>query len=136
MFNFNSLLSFNTFGIDSVLDPSVANLSSNRVQGKKDPITRTNLVDKILRIHNIVLGVLGYIPGVSMVSGCVRMITGSGMIIYGAVLNKLNEKYRFTQENIIGTGTAQIARGFFEVIPYGRIVNITLDVVASYCKGL
>ncbi|WP_154017919.1 hypothetical protein [Candidatus Protochlamydia phocaeensis] len=89
-----------------------------------------------LRINNAVLNVLGYIPGVSVVSGCVRMAIGAGII--GVTLAIGDRKASSGDiigrwyDEAIGTGIAQIVRGALEaIVPFGWVANATLDVIAT-----
>lgn len=98
-----------------------------------------NIVVTLFRVHNFSLNILGYIPGVSFVSGCVRMGTG---LLMCAVTLKIGDR-NATEGAIIGhwydealrTGVTQIARGALEAfVPFGRIVNGVFDVVGTICN--
>ncbi|CUI17766.1 hypothetical protein PNK_2165 [Candidatus Protochlamydia naegleriophila] len=100
------------------------------------PRALRNVVITALRIHNGILNVLGYMPAISTVSGCVRMATGLGIIAATLTVGQRN----VTEGAIIGhwysealmTGIAQVARGALEaVVPFGWIANAALDVVAT-----
>jgi hypothetical protein len=101
------------------------------------PRWQRDIVVTALRVNNAILNVLGYIPGVSLGSGCVRMIIGAGIIgvtlaigdrktLPGAII--IGRWY----DEAIGTGIAQIARGALEaLVPFGGVVNAALDVIAT-----
>jgi hypothetical protein len=89
-----------------------------------------------LKIHNLTLNVLGYIPAISLFSGCVRILIG---IILCAVTLKRGDPHA-KKGAIIGhwyreallTGITQIARGVFEAfVPFGFVVNASLDVIGT-----
>jgi hypothetical protein len=95
-----------------------------------------NILVTGLKMHNLTLNVLGYIPGVSLFSGCARILSG---IIICAVTLAVGDPTA-SKGVIIGhwfkeallTGITQIARGVLEAfVPYGWIVNATLDVTAT-----
>lgn len=95
-----------------------------------------NAVVTALRVNNAVLNVLGYIPGVSLVSGCVRMAVGVGIIAVTLAIGDRNTSSgaivgRWYDEAIL-TGIAQIARGALEAfVPFGWVANAALDVIAT-----
>lgn len=100
------------------------------------PRALRNVVITALRIHNGILNVLGYIPTISPISGCVRMTTGLGIIAATLAMGKRHA----TEGAIIGhwydeallTGIAQVARGALEaVVPFGWILNAISDVAAT-----
>lgn len=105
------------------------------------PRTGRNYVVTGFRINNAVLNILGYIPGVSFFSGTARMTLGVGIIAFTLIFGQRNiDDSHMTTGAIIGrwydeailTGIAQIARGALEAfIPYGRLINAILDVVAT-----
>ena len=102
----------NTYGLRSI-NTDTFNLKwhTNYVY----PQQARNAVVTFLRVHNLTLNVLGYIPGVSVVSGCVRMATGSVMCATTLAVGERGA----TQGAIIGhwydecllTGITQIGRG-------------------------
>jgi hypothetical protein len=88
-----------------------------------------------LRVHNLCLNILGYIPGVSFISGCVRI--GIGAITCTVTL-LVGDRQASKPGPIIGhwydeamlTGITQIARGSLEaLVPCGWIANASLDCV-------
>jgi len=89
-----------------------------------------------LRVNNAVLNVLGYIPGVSLGSGCVRMAVGVGIIGVTLAIGDRNARSgaiigRWYDEAIL-TGIAQIARGALEAfVPFGWVLNAAFDVIAT-----
>lgn len=113
--------------------------------------TRDVLVT-VLRVHNLTLNILGYIPVISVVSGVLRI--GTGLLMCGITL-AIGDK-NAEQGPIIGhwydeallTGMTQIARGALEAFfPFGRLANAVLDTIgtvsnimkqlenASVCQG-
>jgi hypothetical protein len=90
----------------------------------------------ILKTHNLMLKILGYIPVVSTISGCARI--GTGLLMCGVTLAVGDRNA--TQGAIIGhwydeallTGVTQIGRGILEAfVPFGRIANASLDTIAT-----
>lgn len=123
----------NTYGIHSVHRET---FNTRYHDNLYFPRPLRNAVVTALRINNAVLNVLGYIPGVSLISGCVRMFVG--MVIVGITLAVGDRNAR--EGAIIGrwydeavlTGIAQIARGALEAfIPFGWVANAALDVIAT-----
>ncbi len=87
-----------------------------------------------LRVHNAVFNVLGYIPGVSTISGCVRMATGLSVIVITVALARSNVTVvRGFALKAVATGIAQIVRGIFEaLVPFGWIANAAFDCAATW----
>jgi hypothetical protein len=118
----------NTYGIRATWDA----FNQSHQHSYIYPRNARNVVVTSLRVHNLCLSLLGYIPGVSLYSGSIRMITGA--ILCMATLMVGN---RDAEEGIIigpwytealRTGATQIVRGFFEAIgPLGYFVNAELD---------
>lgn len=101
------------------------------------PRDQRNILVTFLKIHNLTLNILGYIPGVSLYSGSVRIATG---IAICAITLAIGERHA-RRGAIIGhwydeallTGITQIARGILEAfVPYGHAVNASLDVIATF----
>jgi hypothetical protein len=101
------------------------------------PKQARNALVTFLRVHNLSLNILGYIPGISIVSGCVRIGTGLAMCAVALAVGERNAK----QGLIIGhwydecliTGITQIARGVLEAfVPFGWIANASLDTIATF----
>lgn len=124
----------NTYGLMSINTTTFNNQ-------KNDPIfTPQNLRDPFvtaLRIHNATLNILGYIPAVSTISGSIRILTG---VVLFVISQKYGHLSTDTKGLFIGrffieaqaTAIAQIGRGCLEAfVPYGRYVNIGLDVVGT-----
>lgn len=89
-----------------------------------------------LKIHNLILNILGYIPGVAVVSGCLRIGTGLLMCAFTLAVGERDAE----QGVIIGhwydecllTGITQMGRGVLEAfVPFGRIANASLDGIAT-----
>lgn len=123
----------NTYGIRSV-NRETFNMSYHDHLEYPRPLR--NVVVTALRVNNGVLNVLGYIPGVSLVSGSLRMAIGAGFI--GVTLAIGDRKANngaiigHWYDEAIKTGIAQITRGALEaLVPFGWIANASLDVIAT-----
>src|ERR1700722_17342343 len=79
----------NTYGLRSI-NTDTFNLKwhTNYVYRQQ---TRNALVT-FLKVHNLTLNILGYIPGVSIVSGCVRIGTGLFMCDITLTVGERNAK--------------------------------------------
>ncbi|MGD2169886.1 MAG: hypothetical protein PVI40_06565 [Chlamydiota bacterium] len=124
---------FNTYGIRSVTRETF-NTRFNEALFFPRPLR--NIAVTALRINNFFLNILGYIPGTSTISGCIRMVIGLAIVSITASIGDRNAESgaiigRWYDEAIL-TGIAQIARGTLEAtVPFGCIVNGILDVVAT-----
>jgi hypothetical protein len=95
-----------------------------------------NVFITALKIHNTTFNILGYIPGISCVSGLVR--AGLGVCLLGYVLSVGSPNREggricghFYNE-LLQTAGAQIARGLLEsVVPFGCLVNAALDLTCT-----
>ncbi|MFA6119248.1 MAG: hypothetical protein WCT85_03390 [Parachlamydiales bacterium] len=123
----------NTYGIRSI------NAESFNTYGSQDahlPHSIRDFAVTSLKINNLILNILGYIPGVAQISGCIRMGIGSSIIILSFALGSPNAKEgliigRWFKEALV-TGTAQIARGALEAFfSFGRLINLSLDVIGT-----
>ncbi len=123
----------NTFGLRSVNRETFNMRYHDPLQFPK-PIR--DIVVTALRIHNGVLNVLGYIPGVSAISGCVRMLTGAAIVLVTLAIGDRNAHIgaiigRWYDEALL-TGVTQVARGALEaLVPFGWVANAVLDVIAT-----
>ncbi len=126
-------ITFNTYGIRSI------NAESFNTYGSQDAYLPRSIRDftvTSLKINNLVLNILGYIPGVALISGCVRMGIGISIIILTLALGSPNADQgliigRWFKEALV-TGTAQIARGALEAFaPFGRLINLPLDIIGT-----
>lgn len=124
----------NTYGLRSV-NADTFNLKWNT--NYSYPHQARNVIVTFFKVHNLTLNILGYIPGVSVVSGCVRI--GTGLLICAVTLTVGQKDAK--QGVIIGhwydecmlTGVAQIGRGVLEAfVPFGRIANAYLDGIATF----
>jgi len=100
------------------------------------PQEARNVVVTLLKVHNLTLNILGYIPGISVVSGSLRIGTGLLMCVVTLAVGERDAE----QGVIIGhwydealfTGVSQIGRGIFEAfVPFGRTVNAILDSIGT-----
>jgi len=123
----------NTYGLNSI-NNATFNLKWHTNYVYPQPVR--NAVVTFLKVHNLILNILGYIPGVSVISGCLRI--GSGLLMCVVTL-AIGERDAI-QGAIIGhwydeallTGIAQVARGILEAfVPFGWIANASLDVVGT-----
>lgn len=126
-------ITLNTYGIRSINSESFNTYGSENAylpRGIRD------LANTLLRINNLVLNILGYIPGVAHVSGSIRMGIGCCICVITLALGSPNAERgliigRWYKEALL-TGIAQIARGALEAfVPYGRQVNIGLDIAGT-----
>lgn len=124
----------NTYGIRSI---NAETFNTYGSPGAYLPRSLRDVAITLLRIHNLSLNILGYIPGVAQISGCVRMGIGACMIVLTAALGNPNADEgliigRWYQEALL-TGISQIARGALEAfVPFGFLVNGSLDIIATY----
>lgn len=126
-------VTLNTWGFRSI-NRATFNLREN--DSLHMPLQLRNIVITALRIWNIVMNILGYIPGVQVISGALRMVVGIAIVGFTASIGDRNA----TSGAIIGrwydeavnTGMAQIVRGAFEaLIPFGFVANGVLDIIAT-----
>jgi len=123
----------NTYGLRSV---NIGTFNTRPNDPLYFPRDLRNIAVTGLRINNLVLNVLGYIPGISVVSGCVRI--GIGIALLSGTL-KFGNRHAHEgaiigrwYDEAIGTATAQITRGILEAfVPFGWAVNATLDIIAT-----
>lgn len=128
-----STLTLNTYGIRSINRKS---FNTRYHDGLYFPKEIRDIVVTALRVHNGILNVLGYIPGVSLVSGSIRMATGFAIVCVTLTIGDRNAMrgaiIGHWYDEAIGTGLAQIVRGALEAfVPFGFIANAVLDVVAT-----
>lgn len=123
----------NTYGLHSI-NTGTFNLKWHTNYSYPKPLRHG--VVTFLKIHNLTLNILGYIPGVSLFSGSVRI--GTGLIMCGLTLVVGDKKAQggviigHWYDEALATGITQIARGALEAfVPYGWIANASLDVVAT-----
>jgi hypothetical protein len=124
----------NTFGLRSI-NADTFNLKwhTNYVY----PQAGRDVVLSLLRIHNLTLNILGYIPGISFFSGCTRMVTGLLFTATTLAIGDRNARAGIIighwYDEALLTGIAQIARDALEALaPFGRIINATLDITATF----
>lgn len=127
---FSENFGMNTYGMRSITSGSFNTVPNPSLSYSRD--TR-NIIVTGLKIHNLVFDIMGYLPGIHTISGCVRMVTGVLIcaVTLAAGKNRF-EKNRWYSEALL-TGIHQIMRGAFEaLVPYGRAVNFVLGVLATY----
>ncbi len=124
----------NTYGIRSINRETFNTVNHDALFF---PRVVRNIAVTALRVNNAIFNVLGYIPGVSTISGCVRMTTGLAMIAVTLAIGDRNSDEgviigRWYDEALL-TGIAQTARGALEAfVPFGWAANAALDVVATF----
>ncbi len=127
----------NTYGVGSI-NITTFNGYENTRSGYSctypEPVR--NVVVTFFKIHNLTLNILGYLPGMSAVSGCVRIGTGCILctitLLYGQREAESGLIIRHFYDEALLTGITQIARGALEaLIPFGWIVNASLDALGS-----
>lgn len=129
----------NTYGLRAV---NAATFNPVHHDGYLDMDTdNQQTITTLIRIHNLVLNILGYIPGVCIVSGVARMTTG--LVAIGAtalfILVKIATDRRINiieslplYNETISTAAAQVFRGYMEAfVPFGAVVNASLDIAAT-----
>jgi len=126
----------NTYGLRSI-NTDTFNLRWHTNYQYPQP-ARNTLVT-FFKVHNLTLNILGYIPGVSTVSGCIRMGTGAIMLAYTLAVGDRNASegviIQHWYDEALQTGGVQITRGFTEaIVPFGRTANFFLDVIGTICN--
>lgn len=102
------------------------------------PRPMRNMVVGYLKTHNLILGTLGYIPGVSIFTGGARVLFGLGL----AIGVKSTQKRDAVNGMIIGkfydesirTGQAQVVRGLIEMTGLSLFINGAIGTVATVCN--
>lgn len=123
----------NTYGLRSI---NADTFNLNYHSSCTYPQVARDVLVTLLKIHNLTLNILGYIPGVSFFSGCLRV--GLGLMICAVTLAIGDPHARkgliighWYDEALI-TGVTQIVRGALEAAgSIGHIINAALDVVAT-----
>lgn len=124
----------NTYGLHSINRKTFNIMHRDSLYYPKEV---RDIIVTALRLHNGVLNVLGYIPGVSFFSGCARILTGTVILLVTLAIGERNAHTgmiigRFYDEALL-TGVSQLARGILEAfVPFGWVANATLDVIATY----
>lgn len=89
-----------------------------------------------LKVRNLIFNILGYIPGVSVVSGTIRAGIGVAMLVGVLAVGdrdahdgKIIGRW---YDEALNQSMAQIVRGLFEAfVPYGFAANALLDIVGT-----
>jgi hypothetical protein len=127
---------YNTYGIRSI-DNQTFNRSYNSDSLSYSYPQRTrNTVITLLKAHNLSLNILGYIPGISTLSGSFRILTGSALCLATLAIGDRNAKkgpiIGHWYDEALSTAAAQVARGALEgFVPFGKAINLGLDAGAS-----
>ncbi len=131
-------ITLNTYGIRSI---NAASFNAPRyVKGNPVidlPLSIRDLANTVLRINNLTLNILGYIPGVKHISGCVRMGIGGTIILLTLALGTPTASTgliigRWYDEALL-TGIAQVTRGALEAFVVFPI-NLIGDVAGTVCN--
>lgn len=118
----------NTYGLGPVsVNASSFQLSESASENQK--VARDIFV-KALAIHNTVLQVFAYIPGISIFSGFTRIATGASMVIGSSVLHMRKIEPKFAND-LANTGVMQIFRGMLESVLISQTFNFVFDVLAT-----
>lgn len=101
------------------------------------PVELRDIVVTALRLSNLTLNVLGYIPGVSVFSGVARIALGSAICLMTLAIGERNASQgiiiQHWYDEALITGISQIARGVLEAfVPMGWTVNATLDLFGTF----
>ncbi len=123
----------NTYGLFSVNERT---FNRSHMDDLDFPVETRNTIVTALRIHNGVLNILGYIPVISIASGCVRIGSGAAIIATTLAIGDRNAEEGAVigrwYDEALRTGIAQIVRGVFEsMVPFGQVVNLLADIVAT-----
>lgn len=123
----------NTFGLRSVNRETFNQRYHDTLTYPKEG---RDFVVTALRVNNAILNILGYIPFIAGISGCMRIVVGVALGLATIVLGEPEAKQgivigRYYSE-ALETAIGQIGRGILEAfVPYGWIANVGLDVVAT-----
>lgn len=119
----------NTYGLGPI---SVSNSSFQLTDAASE---NQRLARKIfvsaLTVHNTVLQILGYFPGISFFSGITRVATGTAMVVGGSLLNVRKIEPNFAND-LANTGIMQIFRGMLESAQIGKIFTVVFDILATF----
>lgn len=123
----------NTYGLRSV-NTDTFNLKWHT--NYSYPKFARDVVVTFFKVHNLTLNILGYIPGVSLFSGCARMGTGLAMCAVTLAVGQRNATQgviiQHWYDEALMTGITQIARGALEAfVPFGRVANASLDAITT-----
>lgn len=123
----------NTFGLFSI-NNSTFNQQLSYPATYPKPMRDT--VVTVLRIHNLALNVLGYIPIISVFSGCIRILTGLAIgeatIAFGDRDADRGMIVGHWYDEALCTTVAQISRGVLEAfVPMGMTYNLILDAIGT-----
>lgn len=127
----------NTYGLNSINYTTFNGYTdTRRSYSCTYPESDRNLVVTFLKVHNLTLNILGYLPGISAFSGCVRIGTGCGLcivtVLYGDPKAKQGPIVGHFYSEAVLTGITQIARGILEAFcPFGWILNASLDTLGT-----
>lgn len=124
---------FNTYGLRSI-NVGTFNLKYHTNYSYPKEIRDTVITS--LRVHNLLLNLLGYIKKTALFSGCARILSGSSIFLLTLCIGERDaEKGAIIghwYDEALTMGVAQVARGAIEAfMPYGRIVNLSGDIIAT-----
>ncbi len=130
------MYSYNTFGLRSINSETFNRSYNGDRCNYSYPRQNRDVIVTLLRVHNLCLNILGYIPGISTVSGSIRTLTGASLCIATLISGDRKAKTGLIigpwYNEALTTGIAQAARGILEaLLPFGSAINLFLDVEAS-----
>jgi len=96
-----------------------------------------DIVVTALRLTNLTLNVLGYIPAVSFFSGMARIGVGLSICALTLAVGQRNAQQgiiiQHWYDEALLTGISQIARGVLEAfVPFGWAANAALDLFGTF----
>lgn len=127
-------ITLNTYGIRSI---NAASFNGTYNEKEHIPCLIRDFANTALRINNLTLNILGYIPGIKHISGCIRMGVGGSIILLTLALGSPTASTglivgRWYEEALL-TGIAQATRGALEAFVVCPI-NLLGDVVGTVCN--
>jgi hypothetical protein len=128
-----SIPGFNTYGLHSV---NGGTFNQNVNSSLTYPKEVRDVIVTGLRIHNLALRVMEYLPSTFIISGALRMCTGAAMIGATLAIGERDAQYgaiigRYYDE-ALNTGAVQMARGALTLTgPIGVIANVIFDLLAT-----
>jgi hypothetical protein len=132
-------ITLNTYGIRSINSASFNASGARGSDGSLTeyiPLSTRDRINTFLRVNNLVLNILGYIPVVKQTSGCIRMGIGISIIVLTLAVGSPTAGRglivgRWYTEALL-TGLAQVARGALEAfVPFSYRINLSLDVIGT-----
>jgi hypothetical protein len=90
-----------------------------------------------MKVTHVVLSILGYIPGISVISGTIRIVAAVAILILPetSLMNEFPYSLYIPIIFLSGSNitTGLIVRGVFEAFfPVGKIINASLDIINTF----